>query len=61
MLSVLTLPVVMALSSALPAPTQLAPASAFARLTAGKTAPVDFITCPLNGDKIPSCCCPVKK
>jgi hypothetical protein len=57
--TVVALPVLVALSSALPAPTAKVPAPA--QQNAHKTAQVDVITCPLNGEKIPSCCCPVKK
>ena len=61
MLSIVTLPVVMALSSALPAPTAQAPAAAPTQQKTDKKAQVETVTCPLTGEKIPSCCCPVKK
>ena len=59
MLTVVALPVLVALSSTLSAPTTQAPVQA--QQKTDKTAQVDVITCPLNGEKIPSCCCPVKK
>lgn len=60
MLSVVSLPIVMALSAALPAPTTQAPATPVQNKSE-KTAQVDTLTCPLTGKEIPSCCCPVKK
>ena len=53
-----TLPVLFALSGTPTAP-QPAPQAAEAKADT-KTAQVGTITCPLTGDEIPSCCCPVK-
>ena len=52
-----TLPVLMALSWA-PAAQSQTPAPASEQQTAQAS---DTITCPLTGEEIPSCCCPVKK
>jgi hypothetical protein len=57
-----TLPVLMALSwvpatNAAPAPAAK-PAAQTAQQPAQAT---DTIKCPLTGEQIPSCCCPVKK
>ena len=57
-----TLPILMALSwvptSAVPA--QATPARAQPQVDKSAQA-TGTITCPLNGQEIPSCCCPVKK
>lgn len=59
MFPIVTLPVVMALSWA-PALQTQAPAPAPTQQKAEK-AKVATVTCPLTGEEIPSCCCPVKK
>ncbi len=59
MFPVVALPVVLALSWA-PAVQTQAPAPASAEQNAEK-AKVATVTCPLTGEEIPSCCCPVKK
>lgn len=60
MFPVVTLPVVMALSW-VPALRTQAPAPAPAQQKAEKAAQVATVTCPLTGEEIPSCCCPVKE
>lgn len=62
MLKLVTLPVMVALSSWAPVPNATAPAPAQAQQSSDRLAQaVDSITCPLTGEKIPSCCCPVKR
>lgn len=61
MLNVVTLPVVMALSW-VPATKSEAPLRTPAQQTVSQPAQqVGTVTCPLTGEQIPSCCCPVKK
>ena len=58
-----TLPVLMALSSAVALPTAATAAPAPADATqqpVHPTAAGETITCPLNGEQIPACCCPIK-
>lgn len=57
---VTTLPVLLALSW-VPATNQPVPAAQSAQAVADRAAQAETITCPLTGNKIPSCCCPVKK
>ena len=55
-----TLPVLVALSwtpSVLPA----APAAPAAPHAARPAQTAETVTCPLTGEQIPACCCPVKK
>lgn len=55
-----TLPILMALSW-VPTPTQ-APVPAATQQKADQPArATDTVKCPLTGEQIPSCCCPVKK
>lgn len=61
MLSVVTLPVVVAFSSMVPAQGIEAAARTVAQKASRPAPQVDTITCPLTGQEIPSCCCPVKK
>ena len=57
-----TLPVLMALSWVPAANVANAPAPAPAQQKAQQPAQAtDTIKCPLTGEQIPSCCCPVKK
>ena len=57
-----TLPVLMALSWVPAAHTAQKPAPASTPQQAPKSAQaVLTVTCPLTGEQIPSCCCPVKK
>ena len=59
---VATLPILMALSWVPTAPVTAPAAPEPARQTAEKSAQAArTITCPLNGQEIPSCCCPVTK
>lgn len=61
MLSVVTLPVVMALSWA---PTQMTKTAAPIQAQHEAAQPSEqaaTVTCPLTGEQIPTCCCPVKK
>lgn len=61
MLTTATLPVLMALSW-VPAQRSELPAPAPAQQKADRSAQAaETIKCPLTGDQIPSCCCPVKK
>ncbi len=55
-----TLPVLMALSS-VPMSSQPAQAPQKTEVKIVKTAQAATITCPLTGEQIPLCCCPVKK
>ena len=57
-----TLPVLMALSwvPAMNAPQKPAPAPT-PQQAAKPAQAAETITCPLTGEQIPSCCCPVKK
>lgn len=60
MLTAVTLPVVLALSG-LASPKADAPAPAATQQQSNKSAQqAGTITCPLTGEEIPSCCCPVK-
>jgi hypothetical protein len=56
----LALPVVMALSW-VPAQPSHTPAADPALSKTDKSRAAETITCPITGQKIPSCCCPVKK
>ena len=56
----LALPVVMALSW-VPAQPSQTPAADAAQNKSEKCEAAETITCPVTGEKIPSCCCPVKK
>lgn len=56
---IVTLPIVMALSW-VPAQHTRAPSPEPTQQKAEK-AKVATVTCPLTGEEIPSCCCPVKK
>lgn len=61
MLNIVSLPVVMALSW-MPASMPQTPApSASRHETAQPAQQVATVTCPITGEQIPSCCCPVKK
>lgn len=60
MFPIVTLPVVMALSWT-PALQTQAPAPAPAQQQAEASAQAATVTCPLTGEEIPSCCCPVKE
>lgn len=60
MISVITLPVAMALSWVPAQENQ--PAAPTAQQQTGHVAQqAEVIKCPLTGEEIPSCCCPVKK
>jgi len=55
-----TLPVLMALSW-VPVGSPPVQAPQKAKVETVRTAPTETITCPLTGEQIPSCCCPVNK
>lgn len=55
-----TLPVLMALSW-VPIGSQPIQAPQKSDVKTVQTAQAETITCPVTGDQIPSCCCPVKK
>lgn len=61
MVSVVTLPVVMALSWTPAQMTEAAAPTQLQRQAVQVEQQAATVTCPLTGEQIPACCCPVKE